>query len=105
MTHTAGWPPVQPFFDRDVPIDGGMFTLDRVLYCVTVEHVTPARDLDAWNVAVEVRADQTWHLKLCIATSIVTLFDHPEQVARHVLDTLRDWATQPSAARPTSLYL
>ena len=92
-------------FDRDVPIDSGEFTLDHVIYSVTVEEVSVAAELDGWYVAVEVSAERPWRLTLYIPRSLLMLFGRPELVARHILDELKDAAAEAHASRTDCLYL
>jgi len=95
-----GWPPAEPLFDRDVPIDEGMFVNQRTLYSIEVRQVSPSRDVDAWTVQVDVVGSGTSRLTLCISTSVLKLYDRPERVAQHVLDVIRDWVELPVAERP-----
>ena len=70
-----GWPPAEPLFDWDVPIDEGMFVNQRTLYSIEVRQVSASRDVDGWTVQVDVVGSATSRLTLCIGTSVLKLYD------------------------------
>ena len=101
-TPTA-WPPAEPFFDRDVPIDKRMFDLHHIMYLITVEQVIP-RD-GGWTVDIVVVGDRTWYVVLSVNTAMLTLFDGRERVAQHVVNGIRDWVERPPAERPNVIEI
>jgi hypothetical protein len=100
---SRAWPPAEPIFELDVPIDSAMFVRHRVLYVITVRQVTSGRDINAWTVQLEVRGDHTWRLTLSVAKSIVQMYGRAEEVGGHVLDAVREWVELPVADRPPFL--
>lgn len=101
----AAWPPAEPAFERDVPVDEGMFVRHRVLYVVKVQRVFPARDSDAWMVALEIRGEHISRLTLVVPRRILHLFTDSRAVAQHVLDAIKDWLDEPVATRARCLDL
>jgi hypothetical protein len=94
------WPPPVPLFERDIPIDGAMFALQRMLYSIAVLRVTAARDLDGWVVQLEVRGLSVSRVTLHVAVALLAQHPTPERVAQHVMVAVRDWVARPLAERP-----
>ena len=99
------WPPATPLFERDIPIDGAIFALQRTLYSIAVLRVTTARDLDGWVVQLEIRGLSISRVTLHVATTLLAQHPTPERVAQHVVDVVRGWVARPLAERPGFLQV